>query len=511
MRVSEPGHPTASLWEIGHRRERAFSGALENVSRHALLWIVVVGAIVRFATLGVQGFWLDEGITLGQIGLGLSDLLSALENSNNPPLYYLLAKLWVGLFGDGEVGLRSFSAVLGTATIPVVYMAARSLSSRRAALVAAALTATNPMLIWYSQEARNYALLIFLAALSFLFFVWVVQGRDVRWLWGWAAGSALALTTHYFALALILPEAAWLLWRRRDDLPAVVPPIAVVGAVGVALLPLATSQRGNAAWIAPIALDDRLLRVPEHFLVGMSVPWPILPGIVIAALGVVVVYALWRAEPSARRAVAVAGGVAVAGALITHASASEYLISRNMLVLWIPLAVALAAALGAARTGWIGPASAAGLCVVGLALAVWTAATPGAQRPDWSALAAQLGPTERGRFVVSQSGSSTPLVEYLDGGRYADPNEGFTTSELAVVKPRPIRGYALGTCWWVALCGGHDLFGDAPRFDVPAEFELVERGATAQYDYRLYRAPEPVLVDPPAAGITVRLFAQPPA
>ena len=386
----------------------ARSRALKLLSRHALVWIVVLGAAVRFATIGVQGFWFDEAITLNQIELGLRDLLHSLKSSNNPPLYYLLAKLWGMVFGHGEVGLRSLSAVLGTATIPVVYVAGRSLSSRRAALVAAALTAANPMLIWYSQEARNYALLIFLAALSFLFFVWVIQGRDSRWLWGWIAASALALTTHYFALALIAPEAAWLLWRRRDALRAVALSIGAVGAVGVALLPLATSQRGNAPWIAGVPLDDRMLRVPEHFLVGMSVPWAILPGIVIVVLGVVVLYALRRAEPSARRAAAVAGGVAGAGALIALVGASDRLISRNMLELWIPFAVALGAALGAARTGWIGPLSAAGLSVVGLALAVWTAATPEAQRPDWSALVAQLGQTERGRFVISRSGSSTP-------------------------------------------------------------------------------------------------------
>ena len=500
-------HPTPSEKEIGHKREGALSDVLELAWRNALLWIVVVGATVRFATLGGQGFWIDEAATLYLIRLPLDTLLTGIENGNNPPLYYLLAKLWVALFGEGEVGLRTLSAVLGTATIPVVYEAARSLSSRRAGLVAASVTATNPMLIWYSQEVRNYALLIFLAALSFLFFAWVIQGRDARWLWGWAAASALALATHYFALALILPEAAWLLWRRRDSWPALALSIGAVGVAGVALLSLATSQRGNAPWIATVPFDDRVLQVPQHFLVGMSVPWTILPGVVIAALAAVLVYTLWRAEPSARRAAAVAGGVAGAGTLIIVAGASEYLISRNLLVLWIPLAVALGAALGAERTGWIGPASAGGLCCVALALAVWMAATPAAQRPDWSTLAAQLGPTEGERFIVSQSDFSSPLVEYLDGGEHTAQNTSFTTSALAVIEPRA-EDYAIGPCWWGAMCQGHDLFADPPRFQVPAEFELVEDGATAQFDYRLYHAPDPVVVDPPVAYPLSRVFAQ---
>ena len=88
-----------------------------------------------------------------------------------------LAAVWERVFGDGEVALRSLSALFGTATIPVVYAAAtaprepagRRWSPRR-------LTAASPMLIWYSQEARPYSLLVLLAAISFLCFVHVLDG-----------------------------------------------------------------------------------------------------------------------------------------------------------------------------------------------------------------------------------------------------------------------------------------------------------------------------------------------
>jgi hypothetical protein len=416
-----------------------------------------------------------------------------------------------GLFGKGEVGLRSLSAVLGTATIPVVYAAARSLSSRPAALVAAAVTAANPMLIWYSQEARNYALLIFLAALSFLFFVWVIQGRDARWLWGWAAASALALATRYFALALILPEAAWLLWHRRDALSTVALSIGAVGVAGVALLPLATSQRGNADWIALTPLDERMLRVPQHLLVGMSVPWTILSGIVIGALGAVLVYALWRAEPSARRAAAVGGW-----------RRRHRRPDRPRWRIRLPDLPQHARAVDPARRRAGGGAgSGKGGMDRTAERGRPVRRRPCPRRVDGGYARGSASGLERARSQTRSNAAGAvrrlavrhqhPPGQVLDGGRYADPNESFTASELAVVKPRPIRDYALGTCWWVALCGGHDLFGDAARFDVPAEFDLVEEGTTAQYDYRLYRAPEPVVVDPPTVGLTVRLFAQPPA
>ncbi len=92
-------------------------------------------------------------------------------SESNPPLYYVLAWGWSKLFGTGEAGLRSLSALFGAATIPLAYLIGKDLLSRRAGLITAALVALNPMLIWYSQEARSYALLVLLCAASLLFFL----------------------------------------------------------------------------------------------------------------------------------------------------------------------------------------------------------------------------------------------------------------------------------------------------------------------------------------------------
>ena len=70
-----------------------------------------------------------------------------------PPLYYALAWVWTQLTGTGEFGLRSLSALAGVATVPVAYLLGAELRGRRAGIVAAALVAVNPMLLWYSQEA----------------------------------------------------------------------------------------------------------------------------------------------------------------------------------------------------------------------------------------------------------------------------------------------------------------------------------------------------------------------
>ena len=129
--------------------------------------------MLRFATLGVQSYHHDEIVTASRILRdGFWHAMDAVGFSESaPPLYYAIAWLWTQLTGTGEFGLRSVSALAGVATVPVAYLLGAELSSRRAGIVAAALVAVNPMLLWYSQEARAYALFVLLTALSLLYFV----------------------------------------------------------------------------------------------------------------------------------------------------------------------------------------------------------------------------------------------------------------------------------------------------------------------------------------------------
>jgi uncharacterized membrane protein len=210
----------------------------------ALSGLVVLGAALRFATIDLQSYRYDEAVTVGRVlHPSLWDTLSAVPRSEStPPLYYLVAWLWSRPFGTGEAWMRSLSALAGTGSILAVYLAARALPlSRRAGLIAAAAVAVSPVLVWFSQDARAYALVFLLTALSFLFFARARRSESRRDLAWWAAFSSLALATHYFAGFVVLAEAALLLRGANRR------------AVAVALLPVLTM----AALLAPIALQQR--------------------------------------------------------------------------------------------------------------------------------------------------------------------------------------------------------------------------------------------------------------
>jgi uncharacterized membrane protein len=118
-----------------------------------LAGIVVVGAALRFSTLGLQSYRYDEAVTVGRVlhASFFTTLAEVPHSESTPPLYYLIAWAWSKAFGTGEVWMRSLSALAGTASIAVVYLGAVALPlPRRAGLIAAAAVAVSPVLRWSS-------------------------------------------------------------------------------------------------------------------------------------------------------------------------------------------------------------------------------------------------------------------------------------------------------------------------------------------------------------------------
>jgi len=109
----------------------------------ALVLLTVLAGALRFASLDLQSFDFDEAFTVGPaLGGSLGHVLDTIpDTESSPPLYFVVAWFWTQVFGLGEVGVRSLSALLGTALVPVVFGATRELAGRRAGLLAAALVA----------------------------------------------------------------------------------------------------------------------------------------------------------------------------------------------------------------------------------------------------------------------------------------------------------------------------------------------------------------------------------
>src|SRR5499426_2866305 len=130
-----------------------------------LALIFGVGASLRLYGLEFQSLWQDEGFQYYIATQNSMGKLFQQSLSFHPPLSFIVNHLFL-LLGDSDFLLRLLSTLCGIASLPILYVLGRELTSKKAAVFAVFVLAFSPFHIWYSQEARMYSQLLFLSLLS---------------------------------------------------------------------------------------------------------------------------------------------------------------------------------------------------------------------------------------------------------------------------------------------------------------------------------------------------------
>ncbi len=225
--VGRPGPPPLSRSVSPRQHPSVVTGAL--------VALTVVGTVLRVIAAN-QSLLGDELSTYWISAThGLGGVLSLLYGSGRiahaeitPPLSFLASWLTTR-FGDSFVLLRLPSLIAGAATIPLVYLLGARTVGRRAALVAAALTTLSPFMIFYSSEARAYALMMSFVVVATLSMLLALDTGRARWWVLYAVSSCAAFYSHYTCLFVLGAQLVWLLWVAPQARRAAL--LANVGAV----------------------------------------------------------------------------------------------------------------------------------------------------------------------------------------------------------------------------------------------------------------------------------------
>jgi mannosyltransferase len=477
---------------LGGRSELAAGSAQPDrriaalVTWWPLLAILLLAAALRLSTLGLQSFWYDEAFTPVHVlraSLGAT-LHNVVHTENTPPLWYVLEWALSRVLGTGVVALRLLSALAGIATVAVAWAIGSELAGRRAAIVTATLVAVNPLFVWYSQEARAYALFVFAASLALLCFLRAMHEPTNRRLAEFAFTASLALLTHYFAVFLVIPMSLWLLWlavtgewsdesamppagaggiAKSDDhggaqltprertsnpknLPRVLCALALPGLVGLVLIPLIHVQGGHGTqWIGEWALASRLEAIPQYYLTGYSgsslghgiealVALVILAG---------VLYGLWstltrREERGALIALTITAAGVLTPILLALLGA-DYLAPRNLVAAMVPLSALLAIVIAAQRTGRLGISLAGLLALAFLVLSIDVNLSPRLQRGDWSGVAGVLRLAQPQHVITTVELGSAPLEYYLPRLSNLHAGQSVSVTEIDETGYAPLR------------------------------------------------------------------------
>ncbi len=235
--------------------------------------LTVVAVLLSAYRLGSSPMWSDEVASVSisvQHGHALWSAVAS-DGGSMSAYYLLLHTLFLAGMGQSPVPVRLASVVAVVATVPFLYGLVRRCWGAQVAFVATAIVITNRTVITKAQEARGYALGLFLVVVAAWLLAIAVERLTTSRLLAWAAVSALACYSLLLS-PLFAVSQFWSLGtlRRRSGLVRAAVIAAVVAAVLVVPLGLMALHRGTAQidWIAPLSTG-----AVKGFLYGLVVPW----------------------------------------------------------------------------------------------------------------------------------------------------------------------------------------------------------------------------------------------
>ena len=231
------------------------------------VWLVLIGASLRLLNLGGESLWFDETFTAWLTKLDFSAMIRSIQGYDiNPPLWYSLEWATVRVIGSSEWALRLPAAILGTIAVLLIWQIARQFKFEpRTAFVVGIIAAVLPGTLYYSQEARMYALLLCLILGALL------AAMREKWLW-FGLCCLAAVYTHTLAVIYVAVLGSTILLLRlfekvdkkrtlADRWRAIRWPVATLVLVVVCWLPWVSTilQRatlvGKSFWVPPLNFE----------------------------------------------------------------------------------------------------------------------------------------------------------------------------------------------------------------------------------------------------------------
>lgn len=349
--------------------------------------LLLLAFILRIVFLGQESLWNDEALTLGD-ALKPLNVIVGQRWDPHPPLYYLLMHFWMEL-GRSETIVRFPSVLFGTISVPAIFLLGRRLFSRQVGWLAALLLAVAPLAVWYSQEARMYALVALWGLLSTWLWAGLLTAEKSRWSWpAYILVTTLGLYTHYTMGLVVIGQNLMAAALLAGHYPALKLKWSTWLLGQFALLVL------YLPWLPNLPAHWQLIRESTDYPFWVLSTPPALAGIALAGIGLWAGLLLWvrrppHISPQQRQkllylALAVIGSLFLAFLAISLTNRLTTL-KRQTFVLFPFLCLALAYLLAQLPRRKIWAALLVALCLAGVLVNGLTL-----QKPPWREVVAHI-------------------------------------------------------------------------------------------------------------------------
>lgn len=156
-------------------------------------------------------YWLDELYSITMSSLGFTAMFKSMLTDVHPPLYQVLLWFWIRLLSDYEPIVRGFSLICTASAVCYLYSWGKRIDTYTRLLILTFFT-TSWLFVFYAQEARSYALLLFLSTISVGMFA--ADDGSRKNYWQILCVVVLLGLTHYFGLVLAGGVLCWLFFQN---------------------------------------------------------------------------------------------------------------------------------------------------------------------------------------------------------------------------------------------------------------------------------------------------------
>lgn len=184
-----------------------------------MIWIIlVIGLLIRLFSLN-QSLWLDEAINVMAVkSYSFFGLITQYAIADfHPPGYSVILWFWTRVFGISEIAIRVPSIIFGVLTIYIIFLIGKKIHSKSLGLLVAVLLAVNPLHIFYSQEARMYALAAMAVSFNIFLLIKYIKGEKTNLLF-LIISNLLVLASDYVAYFIFPAQLVFLLFIKKKSL-----------------------------------------------------------------------------------------------------------------------------------------------------------------------------------------------------------------------------------------------------------------------------------------------------
>jgi len=144
------------------RFDEFLDSVINYIDRYSILYIIVlviINLVIKLLYAGDMPYWLDETSSISIAQSTFSEIIEKSLGDPNTPLYFILLKGWMAVFGISEFSTRLLSVIFSASTIIPLYYLGRRFFNLETAILVTLIFAVSHIHVFFSHETRGYTLI----------------------------------------------------------------------------------------------------------------------------------------------------------------------------------------------------------------------------------------------------------------------------------------------------------------------------------------------------------------